>query len=1034
MAVKTVSNAGGNWASASTWSPSGVPSTTADVVVFATSSGPLYVNAPATIESIDFRNYQDTLYLNYPLTVTGNMNFGTGSWSLTFSNIPEMTEGPPAAVLIQERGRLVHTDSAMITTWGRTWSAPWEFGGVTETVTLNGDLILGEVCYFKQTGTLTINRVAGPTFGALITRNDVNIVRDTSITTGTATFSMSPVNGTHSWSSQGGVIRNNLFLNPEPTGILRIGWVHYGGGILSTTSSSVDRILASSSQYGSELNLETSCSVNTGELRWDDVTIDSTLTLTFLSDFYVNGTLTIAGALTMTSSQISQNNFRGKFKFEDTSNQVSGSMTIYSPYTQENPPTGTPLTFVSNLGNHSVRNLTVGGGAFNLTLNRNIIYVHGSLVMGAPFYYLSNFPTTLGTTEIHMVGTGSIDSQYQDLSFITPGRVYSLIRNNILINTQGTINIGRIIYETGSFSHISGAVVGGDLIIDDTAARINFPGHTWSSVSIGYWVEPTFGYFTNRPGFINRTLTYDWNTDALVIDSDGEVNISGPSFSFYTRGLYAYATVSGTSSIILGEKGITTTQSVTMYSTRGVCNPLTVNTSGPIRISNSNNAAQFIYSVDRGMPATGVFRYLSGYTSFNKDHQFILQSDPSGTSSLYFNHGSMTFSSFAISSIPSGLNLYLGSTISSNTIRLTPNDITAFNNGIYTSVNLDGLGAIRIYATGSSLTASTIEFARPGFVQIIDSTLSDEGFYCRNARFTATVSSYNTADGITQSQVGAAGNAINHPRLYINNGTYSIETDCKVNGTAHLTQSSILFQKPGNIGLLDSSITVFGDFTMRGDINLDGSLDLNRAQNINWGTSSISLYNDSYLRYFPTENRLKNLYWIGNVFSSLVPTSKFYTWGTFSVENLYLRPSTQTRNLIIGEPLLGSTIIVGTLSLGTQSGYTFNVSRYRNIGNTIDYPVDFYVNNYIGFNNSTANALSPITIASTWSGGSTPSNTITNFTVDYNAIQDLQYVNARRINSGSAATVWSYKGTFSQTTNWNNLPTQPKTIQSSFSS
>jgi hypothetical protein len=1089
MAVKTVTDTGGNWASASTWSPSGVPSTTADNVVFTSTSGPLTVSSPATIETISFANWQNTLYLNDALTVTGNMNFGTSSWGMSFSNQITSLDNMPYAPNLVEKGRLILQDTASIVTNGKTWSTPWQFSGTTETITLNGDLIFGENVYFNHTGTFTINRVAGPTFGAVIARKSLSIFKDTSIITGSATFSIRTIDGTGYLGSNGGVLRNNIVLEPETSGLLNVGSFYYGTGTLTAATSSISRIKATQSS----LSLKTSCSVNTSSLRWGYLTLDTAITLTFLSDFYITNTLDITAAITMTSSQISQNVFAGKFRFENESNAVVGSMGIYSGYEQANPPTGAAITQVL-LGNLDVKNLTVGGGAYNLTLNRYIIYVHGNLLIGQPWYYLSAPPVVLGTTEFHMVGTGSIDSYGTDLSFITPGTVYSMVRNNILINTSGTITLGRIIYETGSFSHVSGTIIGGNLVIDDSTARITFPGHTWSSTTFGYWLEPTFGYFTNRPGTLNRTFTYDWLSGTTSFSTNGSVFLASPTFSLYTQNLYASCTVSGTSSIYIGEKGITSSRNVTLFSSRPVCNRMTVNTTGKVRISQSSGSAQFIYADDFNVSNSGSFSFLSGSSDFGPNHEFRFTMGPnvsSGNSINFYNNGGLTFSelTFENNSSPSLTINIFPSTQSVNGITLTASKISfrpsqTGATGPYTEWNYLDTGDIFIGSQGLKMVANSVEFETPGKVAWTDyaawTLLADWGIETNLVRITATPSptAYNDVRGLTSTDVGYYGNTVifttfettpGKPKLLINNGTYSIETNCNIDAWVDLGTNSRVHQRPPYLGLnkgayfLGNTVSFFGDIRMK-NLHFDSEF----ISNHNWGTSSFHFYDEiSLANWNNFNNPVKNVYHYGFSLPDFIIGDSPYlnqvsTKGsnslTFSVSNLYLRPriwdrynfsvltaiSTTyriggpgTSNLEsyinVGIPLPGGSNVnnkfyIGTFSFGTQSNY--GISFVKSSNNT---QTEIYIDSFVGSTNSNTTGVEPILISSTWSGA-TPSNRNSKFVVSYNATQDLQYVNTLRVDSSEGATVWSYKGTFSNTTNWNQLPTQPRTISYSSSS
>jgi hypothetical protein len=57
MALRTVSNTGGNWNATTTWVGGVVPSATLDTVAFTATSGPLTVNVASTCININFTNY-----------------------------------------------------------------------------------------------------------------------------------------------------------------------------------------------------------------------------------------------------------------------------------------------------------------------------------------------------------------------------------------------------------------------------------------------------------------------------------------------------------------------------------------------------------------------------------------------------------------------------------------------------------------------------------------------------------------------------------------------------------------------------------------------------------------------------------------------------------------------------------------------------------------------------------------------------------------------------------------------------------------
>ena len=117
MAVRTVSNTGGNWNATTTWVGGVVPSTTLDTVAFTATSGQLTVNVASTCIGIDFTNYVNTRTFTALLTVNGPVNLGTGGY--TQAGASGITAGATAT----------HTSG------GVTWSRLWAFAGLSQTHT-----------------------------------------------------------------------------------------------------------------------------------------------------------------------------------------------------------------------------------------------------------------------------------------------------------------------------------------------------------------------------------------------------------------------------------------------------------------------------------------------------------------------------------------------------------------------------------------------------------------------------------------------------------------------------------------------------------------------------------------------------------------------------------------------------------------------------------------------------------------------------------------------------------------------------------
>jgi hypothetical protein len=1077
MAVKTVSNTGGNWNSAATWSPSGVPSTTADNVVFTSTSGPLTISATATIENINFSNYQNTVTFNWPLQVTGAFNLGTESYTMSFDSTLDASGRP--------RGRIRHTDTATITTNNRPWQTPWQFYGTTETVTLSGNLILEQNFYLSHTGTLTLSG------GSIITRKNLIVDSTGGITTGGATISMSPtIYGT--WSSSGGVLRNNLILEPATaSAYIYIGKdVYYGqrtiySGNTTTFTTTGPEYLYSDNIIAdnSTLHLETSCAMNNG-VYWNKVLVDNaSVTLRLWNTFRISGTLSVeATGFSLTASSFTGSGmlyYDGDTSFGDRNGQISGDLVI--------APVTAAITFTQlwagteNLFNPGlyVRDAFIGSDAgFNSTVNRGNIYVLRNLIISNPTYDSAQIIS--GTTQFVLTGTqsGCIHSFYKP-SLGYGGPTYPTLRNNITIQKfGGTLYLGELLYQTGTITYTAGTLVNGvtfsnvglsgffisyskqRLIINNTAATINVNGHNWDIIQLGYrW---------NEPANMSRNLTYDWITNELWWGPVSYIELSG-TYSMYVRRRlvggdydvadYSLTQLTGSASIYLGDKDSISSSDIEIGTKYGygtysgspimnafVSNPITINTTGKLKMyTSSTNFGHFRYYKNTSISNSGNFRCLSGTTNFRSLDLFEIYSD-SFTSNVNLTPNSLTFSSLLIYATGSNdLNLYLGSSLTASSITFEPYESRTLVSGLG---SISSSADINIIATGSTIYADTINFESPGTVTYTDSTITDEKLICRDLKFTSPVYLYNTIDDISLSDVGAASSTITHPTIFMSNGTYSVETNCKISGTTYVLGDSTLYWRPGNIGLQSGTLhigsTTSSDTTyFKGDIRASGTWrftnKITTGGTVSFGTSSFYLYDDiSYFWYLTDKIRFNNFYFVGNLYSnsSLTYTSILSPYyGTFSANNFTLSPRYFTKALELGtNTVLDSVFTIGTLSFATSSGFTLGVVRYRNIPNTIDYSTSLYIDNYFGSDSSSSNYYSTITISSTWSSSNSPVIKTSKIILNNNAVQDLQYVNAERIDSSEGATVWTYKGNITNSYNWNQLPTQPRTISYSSSS
>ena len=118
MATRTVSNTGGNYNATGTWVEAAVP-TSADTVVFTSTSGQLTVNVASQAGSINFSGYTGTTTLSNTLSVFGNINFGTGGYNVSGSS------------------SLIIASASTITSNGVAWKSNLQFGTTSQTIILN---------------------------------------------------------------------------------------------------------------------------------------------------------------------------------------------------------------------------------------------------------------------------------------------------------------------------------------------------------------------------------------------------------------------------------------------------------------------------------------------------------------------------------------------------------------------------------------------------------------------------------------------------------------------------------------------------------------------------------------------------------------------------------------------------------------------------------------------------------------------------------------------------------------------------------
>ena len=258
MAIRTVSNAGGNWNATATWTGGVVP-IAGDSIAFTATSGNLTVNvSSAALVGVNFTNYVGTITFNGNITTNGVLNLGTGGYTQL---------GASGIVL---------NGTAILTSGGVTWSRTLVFGGASPTYTFVGNLTVTGLITFQGSGNTTL------------TNNTLNINGSlTQTTAGTYSGTTAIVfGGTGTWSnSGGGTIRNNTTINTAGT-LTISGSINYNTGIFTYTAGTVVTT-------GSTLNIAGATTFNTAGMSWNNIAITTGIQ-TLNSLFSINGTMTLS--------------------------------------------------------------------------------------------------------------------------------------------------------------------------------------------------------------------------------------------------------------------------------------------------------------------------------------------------------------------------------------------------------------------------------------------------------------------------------------------------------------------------------------------------------------------------------------------------------------------------------------------------------------------------------------------------------------------------------------------------------------------
>lgn len=299
---------------------------------------------------------------------------------------------------------------------------------------------------------------------------------------------------------------------------------------------------------------------------------------------------------------------------------LNTSMTITS-----NGTTWTGRIFVGGVTITLADNLTVSGtwnysATGTSTVNGNTLNISGNLTH-------SNTATATGTTAIVFNGTGT-------WSHTSTG----VLRNNVTINTVGTLTIGtNIYYNTGTLTYTAGTVTTTSSTLNiATNTTLNTNGITWNNITFSGATTITLSSnltLTGTLSITSGTLSFTLGGNSLV-STNANLTLSTSTFTMPANQTFKSLTTSGSPTI--NTNTLTITENLTINGTPGgttsivyggtgtwsgagfLGSTFTINTGGTLTISGTvyKSGTTFTYTAGT-VNDTGATVVISSATTLN---------------------------------------------------------------------------------------------------------------------------------------------------------------------------------------------------------------------------------------------------------------------------------------------------------------------------------------------------------------------------------------------------------------------------------
>lgn len=589
MAVYTVSNAGGNYNVGTTW-VGGVVPLTSDTIAFTSTSGNLTINVASTCAGVDFTNYLGTITVNTAFRSNGNINFGTGGYTIAGSNTTYIGA------------------TGTVTSNGVVWTGNFGFIGSGFTFTLTDDLTVN--------GTITMN--ANSSF---INGFTIYVKSSWSHTGGNLGGTTNVVfNGTGNWNhTTGFYLGLNTTINTTGTITFGANGVRFGGSATLTYISGT--IVASTPFY-----VMGTCSLDVAPIAFNMFQINGTSTVcTLLDNITVNGELRFNGATACTVNGF--NIYCNQNVYVQPNYTINGTTVLQL--------VGAAMTWkhqtASYMGLPIVINtsgtLTFSGNGLRLSGGTSLIYTAGTLAGGNFLYFggsrildlntsvwiqfsndiattitllsdlnisgnFSNSSGTLtingpytvyiggnltrssntvfsGTASLEMNGTGVWSDLYQ-------AQIFGF---DLTINTTGTITISGIVRINEAFTYVAGTVIttGSTLVLPSNGVSYDLNGIVFNVVQFNGGVTRTFlsdmtcntlnvlgaASTTNGSSIYFNNLSYQTTA--------GSIGLGTTTFVFAGTGIWSHSTTGRFNNNLIIDTGVSgvTTFTAANYITNG---------------------------------------------------------------------------------------------------------------------------------------------------------------------------------------------------------------------------------------------------------------------------------------------------------------------------------------------------------------------------------------------------------------------------------------------------------------------------------